>query len=208
VGGDYFDFIRHGDHVDLVIADVSGHSVGAALIMAEMRSTLKAEMRRNRLAPPPTAEILSALNEALFSDLSASELFITMFYLRYELDTRRLDYANAGHNPPLLLRRGGRSCQPLDADGLILGVRPRVRFEEQSLTLQPGDGLLLYTDGVTEAQNETGEFFGLQHLCRALQVHRDLPPERLLQALQDDLQRFRGRQEADDDISLVAVRIG
>lgn len=207
VGGDYFDFFSYGDNLDLVIADVSGHSVGAALIMAEMRSTLKAEIRRDRNRPADIAEILNALNDVLHSDLSGADLFITMFYLRYELETRRLSYANAGHNRALLLRRQGSSCLQLDADGLILGIKRDVAFEEKSLILQPGDLLLLYTDGMTEAQNEAGEFFGLARLCAAFSAHRALPPETMLQILLDELRLFRGQGSFQDDISMVAVRV-
>jgi sigma-B regulation protein RsbU (phosphoserine phosphatase) len=207
VGGDYFDFFSYGGNVDLVIADVSGHSVGAALIMAEMRSTLKAEIRRDRHRPAGTADILNALNDVLYGDLSGAELFITMFYLRYELETRRLRYANAGHNRALLLRRKDSGCIQLDADGLILGIKREVAFEEKGLVLQPGDMLLLYTDGVTEAQNDAGEFFGLSRLCGAFCAHRAQPSEALLQALLGELREFRGKGDFQDDISMVAVRL-
>ncbi|MGZ8217032.1 PAS domain S-box protein [Methylomagnum sp.] len=208
VGGDYFDFFGSGDNVDLVIADVSGHSVGAALIMAEMRSSLKAELRRSHSEPPATAEILAALNDVLYSDLSGSEFFITMFYLRYELTTRRLRYANAGHNQALLMRRGANGCAQLDAEGLVLGVRREVSFEERGLVLSPGDRLLMYTDGVTDAQDEQGEFFGLCRLCEAFRRHGDQPPEAMIQCLLEDLRAFRGKADFEDDISMVAVRVG
>jgi sigma-B regulation protein RsbU (phosphoserine phosphatase) len=207
VGGDYFDFFSYGDNVDLVIADVSGHSVGAALIMAEMRSTLKAEIRRDRNRPAGTAEILNALNDVLYGDLNGAELFITMFYLRYELETRRLRYANAGHNRALLLRRKEAGCTQLDADGLILGIRRDVAFEEKGLVLQQGDLLLLYTDGVIETQNDAGEFFGLSRLCSAFCTHRVHPPETLLKMLLDELREFLGKGDFQDDISMVAVRV-
>ena len=207
VGGDYFDFFSYGDNVDLVIADVSGHSVGAALIMAEMRSTLKAEIRRDRKRQARIGEILNALNDVLYSDLNGAELFITMFYLRYELETRRLRYANAGHNRALLLRLDETGCEQLDAEGLILGIKREVAFEEKGLQLQAGDLLLLYTDGVTETQNDAGEFFGMGRLCSALSAHNAEPPESLLQSLQDDLRDFRGKGDFQDDISMVAVRV-
>jgi sigma-B regulation protein RsbU (phosphoserine phosphatase) len=207
VGGDYFDFFDYDDNVDIVIADVSGHSVGAALIMAEMRSTLKAEIRRNRNEPSSTADILATINEVLYGDLSGAEFFITMFYLRYELETRRLRYANAGHNRALLLRQNASSCVQLDADGLILGVRRGVVFEEKGLALESGDRLLLYTDGAIEAQNEGGEFYGLSRLCDAFNAHRSHAPEAMLRLLLDELRVFRGKPEFQDDISMVAVQV-
>ncbi len=209
VGGDYFDYIPHDGKVDLVIADVSGHSVGAALLMAEMRSTLKAELRRNRDGQPApgTGELLSALNDVLYGDLDGADLFITMFYLRYDLASGKLSYANAGHNRALLLSRNVRACTQLDADGLILGVHNEVRFEEKSLMLESGDCLLLYTDGVVEARDGLGEFFGLSRLCHLVGVHRGLAPEAMLQALLEELRRFRGKGAFEDDISMVALRI-
>ena len=207
VGGDYYDYICHGGYVDLVVADVSGHSVGAALIMAEMRSTLKAELRRNDIQPESTAQLLSGLNEMLFDDLNGADLFITMFYLRYERSTRRLRYASAGHNPPLLLKHSASCCVGLDADGMILGVSPNVTFEEKELILEPGDRLLLYTDGVTETQNEMGKFFGTQRLCKAFTGQRGFPPEVTLENILDQLRDFRKTGAFLDDITLVSMSL-
>lgn len=207
VGGDYYDFICHGECIDLVIADVSGHSVGAALIMAEMRSTLKAELRRTHSELDSIAHLLGALNEVLYADLSASDLFITMFYLRYNRTTRQLRFASAGHNPPLLLRRFAPACEPLDADGLILGVRRHVDFEEKQLTLEVGDQLLLYTDGVTETQNELGEFFESRRLCQTFSAQRQQLPEETLQNILVRLREFRGGGAFLDDITMVSLSV-
>lgn len=207
VGGDYYDFFCHGDHVDLVIADVSGHSVGAALIMAEMRSALKAEIRRDQMTPARCSEMLSTLNEVLFADLNGADLFITMFYLRINRKTRQLQYANAGHNRPLLQRQGQAACEWLDAEGLIFGVNPVIEFEERSLQLQTGDRLLLYTDGVTESQNLQGEFFGEPGLAETLRTHPNLAPDATLEFLISGLHDYRGMAPLHDDITMVSVRI-
>lgn len=207
VGGDYYDFICHGEYIDLVIADVSGHSVGAALIMAEMRSTLKGELRRSHASSVSTAHLLHALNELLYADLDGAELFISMFYLRYHRKTRELRYSSAGHNPPLLLRKDAPACFELDADGLILGVSRHVSFDERQLKLESGDRLLLYTDGATDTQNDQGEYFGERRLCRAFTAQRDLPPEVTLDNLLDQLRDFRGGIGFVDDISMVALTV-
>ena len=207
VGGDYYDYIVHGDYVDLVVADVSGHSVGAALIMTEMRSTLKAELRRSDIKPESTAQLLNALNEMLFDDLNGADLFITMFYLRYERSTRRLRYASAGHNPPLFLKHSATNCVGLDADGMVLGVSPNVAFEEKELILEPGDRLLLYTDGATETQNEMGKFFGTQRLCKAFSAQRGFSPEATLENILDQLRDFRGSGAFLDDITMVSISL-
>jgi sigma-B regulation protein RsbU (phosphoserine phosphatase) len=205
VGGDYFDYFENSGVADIVIADVSGHSVGAALIMTEVRSTLRAETRRptNGLSGP--AELLRDLNALLHEDLCAADIFITMFYCRFLPQRRLLQYGNAGQNPPLLLRAGHSDCAQLDADGLVLGVKREVFFEERSAELAPGDKLMLYTDGITETQNRQGEFFGLERLCNAFRQYRDLPPEALIKAVLADVRAFRGGAPATDDVAMVVA---
>ncbi|MEI6354548.1 MAG: PAS domain S-box protein [Methylococcus sp.] len=207
VGGDYYDVIRHGDCVDLVVADVSGHSVGAALLMAEMRSSLKAELRRSRPDRDSTAQLLAALNDVLFQDLDGADLFITLFYMRYHRVTRQLRFASAGHNPPLLLRHAESQCQLLDADGMILGVSREVRFEEKAITLEPLDRILFYTDGAPEAQSEEGDFFGTERLAEAFVALRDCSSETTLQKLLEKLRVFRGGGFFQDDITLAALAL-
>ncbi|MFN5744565.1 MAG: PAS domain S-box protein [Methylococcaceae bacterium] len=207
VGGDYYDFFCHGDNIDVVIADVSGHSVGAALLMAEMRSTLKAEVRRHDVNFSGPARILSDLNEVLYADLNGADLFITMFYLRYNRTNHILTYANAGHNLPLLLRNDACACQQLDAEGLILGVKRDVEFEQKTLNLKPGDSVLLYTDGVVDTENERGEFFGVERLCRAYCHSRTEAPDVVLNTLLNTLHDYRGRGAFMDDISMIALRM-
>lgn len=210
VGGDYFDYFVHGDTVDVVIADVSGHSVGAAMIMAETRSTLKMEthwMRQDRAAPSQDVEkTLSILNDVLFEDLNRAEFFISMFYLRYHPETRRLVYANAGHNCPLLLRRAERDCVELDADGILLGVMKGVAFEEKTLALEPGDVVLLYTDGVTEARNKQDEFFGVGRLRELLMAHGEASPRQLIDIVLGEVGEFCESRTFEDDVSLVVLK--
>ncbi len=205
VGGDYFDFFKCGDAIDVVVADVSGHSVGAALIMTEVRSTLRAEARNAGASVGP-AEILRDLNELLHDDLTKSELFITMFYMKFQPERRMLKYASAGHNWPLLLKSGSEDCIPLDAEGLVLGVERAVYFEEKCVELSVGDAILLYTDGVTEARNQAGEFFGLERLRASFRAHRSLSPEALVKRLLMDVHAFRGSGPASDDIAIVIMQ--
>ncbi|MGB5086248.1 MAG: PP2C family protein-serine/threonine phosphatase, partial [Methylocystis silviterrae] len=185
----------------------SGHSVGAALIMTEVRSTLRAETRKATNALSGPAELLRDLNELLHEDLTAADLFITMFYCRFLPRTRTLQYANAGQNPPLLLRADGAVCVQLDADGLVLGVVRAVDFKEGSLELAAGDKLLLYTDGITEAQNRQGDFFGLERLSAAFLQHRSLSPRDLIKAVLADVRAFRGAAPATDDVAMVVAQV-
>jgi PAS domain S-box-containing protein len=210
VGGDYFDYFCGPDSVDIVIADVSGHSMGAALVMAETRSTLKAEAL-HRLCEDGsrigTGEILHTLNALLFDDLSRADLFITMFYMKYHRATRRLSYANAGHNRPLLRRAGETACRELDADGLIFGVSKNVAFEEKGTVLRKGDLVLLYTDGITEAQNPEGEFFGADRLGKLFAAQGAKMPQEIINTIVEELQTFCRSHSFADDISLVILKI-
>ncbi|MDD5036682.1 MAG: PAS domain S-box protein [Methylococcaceae bacterium] len=209
VGGDYFDYFHSSDALDIVIADVSGHSVGAALIMSEVRSALKAELRKSAAGQPGhhAAQILRSLNELLYDDLNGADLFITMFYLHYDLLSRQLVYANAGHNRALLLRENATSCQTLDAEGMILGVKKEVEFEEKTLPLKVGDKVLLYTDGITEAQNRSGEFFGDARLCRLFSSYKQESPQAVIAHLIETLCGYCDGRSFEDDVSMVVLKV-
>jgi len=202
VGGDYYDFFQSGEAlVDIVMADVSGHSVGAALIMVETRSVLRAQMQEPRSAK----DLLRVLNELLYEDLTRAELFITMFCAKYDGITGTLSYANAGHTRPLLFRAG--AWQELDAEGLILGVRQEVAFEEKSVALEPGDLLFIYTDGIIEAQRESGELFGETRLCTLLSGMLDQDPETILDRVLYEVTAYSGPAPLQDDISMVVMKV-
>jgi phosphoserine phosphatase RsbU/P len=204
VGGDYYDFFKRDDHtIDLLIADVSGHSVGAALIMAEVRTLLRAHAGR---AVSPSS-ILGALNSQLYEDLSRAELFITMFYARYSTATGRLSYANAGHNKPLIHRPAEQSCIELDAEGMILGIKPSMVFEEQSINLQTGDTLLFYTDGIPEAANRAGDFLGTGQVCKHLSEQSTLSADAIADSFHLLVEEYTESKILQDDISMVVMKI-
>ncbi len=209
VGGDYFDYFVTPEGINATIADVSGHNVGAALIMTETRSALRTKtlVARNEQRRDGPAQVLAGLNELLFDDLNGAELFITMLYLEFDLATRRLTYANAGHNPGILVRPASDHSALLDAEGLVLGVRQQVPFEERSLLLKAGDVVLLYTDGVIEARDGQGELFGTERLTANLMALAHLPVEELIQRLIDAVHAFAGRSGLVDDTSMVALKI-
>jgi sigma-B regulation protein RsbU (phosphoserine phosphatase) len=209
VGGDYFDYFYRADWLDIVIADVSGHNVGAALIMTELRSALKAglyltDYQQSDYSP---AYFLWVLNELLYDDLNNAELFISMFYLRYNITTRTLYYANAGHNKVMLARHGFSNHQVLDAEGMILGVKRSVNFEECSMVLEPGDRLLMYTDGVIETQDVTGQFFGENSLARLFLDNSQDSPQQLLKTIEKELTCFASQSDFRDDITLVTATV-
>jgi hypothetical protein len=203
VGGDYYDYLLHEDgRLDLVIADVSGHNVGAALIMAETRTMIRS--RSGQFENPQ--ELLHELNQFFYEDLTRAELFITLFYLQYRSDTREIIYASAGHSPTLFWQANSKRCLRLDPEGLIIGVKKDFPYEQESLKLEEGDVLLLYTDGVIEAENDQHEFFGDQRLESLLREHCRLPPQELIDHIVEQVRLFAGHHSFQDDVSLIVMK--
>jgi sigma-B regulation protein RsbU (phosphoserine phosphatase) len=204
VGGDYYDYYRREDGlVDLVIADVSGHSIGAALIMVELRSVLRSSVH----AFSSTGDMLVFLNDLLYDDLNQSGLCITLFFIKYDPLTRTLAYSNAGHTLPLLVPMDGRHCHELDAEGLILGVRKGVEFEEKQIRMQAGDLLVLHTDGIIESENSAGEQFGMDRLCATVQAWRFEAPQAIIDAVLQEVSIFRGTTPQVDDITMIVMKV-
>lgn len=202
VGGDYYDLFTPRDGlVDCVIADITGHSVGSALLMTETRSVLQAEVAPERTP----GQLLGEVNNLLHNDLTRAEMQLSMFYARIDTLNHRLSYANAGHCRPFLYHSRGKSVQELDADGLILGIRRGVCFEDASIEVEAGDVLLLYTDGVIEAERDRGEFFGSDRLGRLLMEHHDRHPREIIDEILAQVTRFTGTRVRADDIALFVV---
>ena len=203
VGGDYYDHMMSSAHqLDLVVADVSGHNVGAALLMAETRTYIRA--RAHKI--PTAKQVMASLNEFFYADLSRAELFITMFYARYNANLKRLVYASAGHCKPILYRHATKICERLDAEGLIFGILPQVEFEERHTYLYPGDLLLLFTDGIVEAENDLGEFFGEERLARLVCDSVSLSTHEMFDPILNQARLFTGTRHFKDDVSLVVMK--
>ncbi|MBJ6724916.1 PP2C family protein-serine/threonine phosphatase [Geomesophilobacter sediminis] len=203
LGGDYFDVFFRGDGImDVVIADVAGHNVGSALIVAEIRGAFQA----HSAAGLGCAEMLALLNESLYDDLTRAGLFFSMFYLR--LDERRMtaSYSCAGHNPALYVHADGRVAA-LDTEGMIIGVVPKISFEERSLPLCPGDRLILYTDGSVEAENRAGRMYGLKRLARSFKEGLGEESGTALQRALADLNTFTEGVPLKDDLALVVATV-
>jgi Na+/proline symporter len=204
VGGDYYDYLLQPDgRLGLVIADVSGHNVGAALLMAETRTLIRA--RQGQIGTP--RDILAELNRFFYEDLSRAELFVTMFFLEFDPENRQTVYASAGHSPALLWQKAAGTCRRLDAEGLILGVRREFPYEQESIRLAPGDVLLLYTDGVIEAANADHELFGEERLAEVLRDAHQRSPQELIELIFQRARLFSGSQTFNDDVSLVVMLV-
>jgi len=204
VGGDYYDYLpQPNGGIGLIIADVSGHNVGAALLMAETRTLIRSQY--GHLGSP--RDTLAELNRFFYEDLTSAELFVTMFFLEYNPESRRAVYASAGHSPALLWRKATGECLRLDAEGLILGVRREFLYEEEHVDLGPGDVLLLYTDGVTEAANADDELFGEERLSALLKDSHELTPQELIERIFQQVRLFSGSHSFNDDVSLIVMRV-
>ena len=203
VGGDYFGYFpRQRNRVDSFIGDVSGHGVGAAMLMAEARTIFMAE----RLVEPSAAPILARLNDLLFDDLEKANHFMSGCCATFDTVSRKLSYANAGHPPALLLRADEPTCSRLEAEGAMLGMQKVVRFTETVVTLRRGDTVAFYTDGITERENEEGELFGVERLEQTIVAHRDEDPTRLVASVLAAVDRFAGKKPSDDDATLVVMK--
>ena len=201
VGGDYYDYLPHGDgRLGLVIADVSGKGVPAALLMASLQASVRSLFPT---APTPGA-LHERLNDALYRSSSAVR-YATALLADFDPGTRRLTYSNAGHLPALLVRRD--ETVRCDEGGMPIGLFEGSVYDTGSLTLAPGDLLALFTDGVTEAPAPGGEEFGAERLAELLRAHRDHALDAVLQAVLDALLAWSGPVDPHDDVTLVLARV-
>ncbi len=203
VGGDFYDFFQIDDErIGLVIADVSGKGVPASLFMAVSRTLLRATALRG----VSSAECLTYANKLLCKE-SLDSMFVTVFYGIYHYKTGMMDYTNAGHNPPYLLR-GGRTveCLPV-ASNFVVGVFDDIEFESNTLTFGIGDTLLLYTDGVTEAFNDKREQFSESNLQDILaSMHESSSAKEVVTSVLQSVKIFSGDYPQSDDITLLSLQ--
>jgi sigma-B regulation protein RsbU (phosphoserine phosphatase) len=201
VGGDYFDHVAIGDgRVLLVIADVSGKSVPAALIMSGFRAALLSQ----DLARGEPAVLAGRLNDLLHASLEPGK-FVTAFLGFLDGRSGRFVYVNAGHNPPLVIRRDG-SHAALDQGGTLLGIQPSSVYAQGEIVLAPGEMVALYTDGVTEGADPTGQQWGDGRLIEMLRNGRSEPCAALAQRIASAVRAFEGAPGATDDITLLIAR--
>jgi len=202
--GDFYDFIPlTNNHWGFLIADVSDKGMGAALFMA-LSSTLFRTYATQYATLPSFA--LSQVNERILSD-TRSEMFVTAFYAVLEPETGRMRYVNAGHNPPYLISsQKGKPFDQLRATGMALGVMEDVVWGQKVIRLLPGDLLLLYTDGITEAQDRMGRFYGEQRLQNVLRSLGGRTAQEVMDAVLEDLTRFTGGAAQQDDVTMIVIR--
>lgn len=203
VGGDFYDFIPVSqDKWGLVIADVSGKGVPAALFMALSRTLVRA----NAVGNPTLSGAIRRANDLIVEDDRAN-MFVTLFYSVLDPKRKTLSYVNAGHNPPVMLRREGRDIMLLAAKGIALGVMPNIELEEREISLREGDVVVLYTDGVTEAINDKEEQFGQQRLIQLIDEGRGLPAQEIVTRIQQGVTAFSAGQPQFDDITIMVLKV-
>ncbi|NES18105.1 MAG: PP2C family protein-serine/threonine phosphatase [Symploca sp. SIO3E6] len=227
VGGDYYDFIptnydqireknpnskeisdSHKTSVpwSIVIGDVMGKGVPAGLIMTMTRGMLRAEVL-NRHSP---GKILQHLNRVMYADLENSHRFVTLFYSEYDPETKILSYSNAAHNPPLLWQASTRSLKPLDTWGMLIGLEVDSQYEEAQVQLAPGDTIIYYTDGFTDAANQNGDRFDEENLVQAFRwaCENCNGSQEVLDYLFEQVQQFIGlTNRHGDDMTLVVMQV-
>jgi phosphoserine phosphatase RsbU/P len=204
VGGDYYDFLRLGpDRLALVVGDVMGKGIAAALLMANLQANLRSQVA---VAPDEPRRLLQAVNR-LFCESSPDSAFASLFFADYHDGTGALRYVNCGHLPALILRRDG-TLEQLSCTAPVLGIFPELECSLGESRLDPGDLLALYTDGVTEAHDGSDLEFGEERFVAALRRHRDRAPQSLVASLLEEVHEFSPHEQHDDLTLIVARRRG
>ncbi len=200
VGGDYYDCFELKDNrLAIIVADVAGHGIGAALVMSMFKVLLKSLTQS--LSKP--SEILKQINQTFIDEVKGSN-FVTAFLGLFDPKTRKFVFCSAGHNPQLLLCPDS-PLEELRSDGLFVGVFEDAILKDQNIILPSSSRLILYTDGITEAQNENDEFFGLENLKQLSMGTRRLKAKESLESTVNALTLFRNRRELADDFTLVIL---
>jgi sigma-B regulation protein RsbU (phosphoserine phosphatase) len=200
LGGDFYDFISLDNATGIAVGDAVGKGVAASLLMASVRASLRAYAHDLY----DLDVIIERVNKALDRDTLDKE-FATLWYGTIDHETKRLTYCNAGHEPALLLRDG--KITPLDVGGMVTGVLADAEYEKGVVELKPGDQILLYSDGVTDAMDKDNRRFGRDKLEYALQEIATMPAQAGVDALLDHLAQHRGDHDANDDITIVLVKV-
>ena len=207
VAGDYYDvFPRPGrtteeNRVVLAVADVAGKSIPAAMLMA----TFQASLKTLSTAQVPLPELASNMNRYAYGNSQGGLRFTTAFLAEYDTLRRTLDYINAGHNNPILRRASGQ-IERLDVGGLPLGIMPEIKYQSGIATLAPGDWLIIFTDGLVEAENARQEEYGETRLLAALERDKSVEPRELLKQLMADVDLFVGNTPQHDDVTCMLLK--
>ena len=207
VGGDYYDFIplEEGSW-GIAIGDVSGKGIGAALMMASLQASLRAQALH---APPDVSNFINNINRLVYKS-SPEDFYASLFYARYQPDTRSLTYVNAGHVPPIVLRRGDGQCQvfELNSGGPPVGMFADSHYASVTFQLESSDSVVAYTDGITEAQTDDYELWGQHRLERLICSSRGATPQQIVQRIVSEVSDFAAEGSQTDDMTLLVMEVG
>jgi serine phosphatase RsbU (regulator of sigma subunit) len=207
IGGDYYDFLPQGnDDLGIVIGDVSGKGAPAGLIMVMAKTIVQSFCDTAQFS---TKEILLKVNKILERNTHAN-MFMTMNYMHWSGKDRMLRYTGAGQEYIIIYRKHNQNCEVFKAGGVGLGILPNEKIEpeieEKNIRMASGDGIVLFTDGATEAINNQGEMYGLDRLVAAVKRHGEMEARELLESLYSDIKDFRGAQPLYDDITMIVMK--
>ncbi len=201
IGGDFYDFfLIDDDHLGIVIADVSGKGVPAALFMMISKTIIKNSTKQGGLP----SQIIARTNEILCED-SLSEMFVTVWLGILTISTGEVIACNAGHEYPFITDENGEFIEYREPHGVVCGILKKMEYTDYSFTIPKGGRLFLYTDGVPEAQGEDTDMFGQERLKASLNRNKDLGPKELIMAVKEDVDRFQGKTQQFDDITMVSL---
>ena len=206
IGGDYYDFLSlQGGRWGIAIGDVSGKGIGAALIMASLQASLRAQALHPHL---DLSALIGDVNRLVYES-SPTHFFASLFYAEYEPSTRVLRYVNAGHNPPIVVRQQNDSCEMYDlkSGGIPVGIFANSQFSTTAFQLETGDVLVAYTDGITDAEDSHGELWGQQRLENLLRSCSRETPEQIIKRILDEVSAFTNGQPQRDDVTLVVMSV-
>jgi sigma-B regulation protein RsbU (phosphoserine phosphatase) len=202
IGGDYYDFIhrKRDSHLIVAVGDVSGKGTGAALLMSSLHAAVRAQSQTGA----KISEVMGEINEYIFEN-SPPNKFLTLFYGDLDPETGTLAYSNAGHNAPILMRRSGE-VERLDTGGLPIGMMQGVGYQEASVVFEPGDVLVIYSDGITESINERDEEFDEERLTDVVKNNLGRSASGIRDRIDEALSRFVGTTAPVDDMTLMIIK--
>ncbi|MFQ6079964.1 MAG: SpoIIE family protein phosphatase, partial [Thermodesulfobacteriota bacterium] len=206
-GGDYYDFFNvareNMDRFAIIVGDVSGHGVSSALLMA----TARAMLRQRTSMPGEANAIITDVNRRLALDTYYTGQFMTLFYCEFDAKKRSIQYVRAGHDPAIAYDPGADAFDELKGQGIALGLDETYVYREFQRPLVPGQVIVIGTDGIWEMHNAAGEMFGKDGLRQIIRANASAPADGILWAITDALNRFRGGQECEDDVTMVVVKV-
>ncbi|HVB97727.1 MAG TPA: SpoIIE family protein phosphatase [Candidatus Dormibacteraeota bacterium] len=206
VSGDYYDCMQlDATHVAMLVADISGKGISAALLMANLSAALRSQVLSNSSAEPDTGALAARLNRHLLLNTS-DDRYATLFFAVYDAASHVLRYTNAGHLPPFFIT--DNRVEKLDRGGTVIGLLDHCVYEEASITVKPGSLLVAYSDGMTEPENAQGEEFGSERLIGEILRHRDEPPGKICGELIETVRNWCAPAEPFDDQTVLVARMG